>query len=72
MPVNRMDQLKEALGTKEVKEVLSIPGGVQKAFKVKKAWYRTKINWGFWIFFGAFVLWAITWFVVRPMLSKGG
>ena len=67
MPVDRMDQLKEAL---EIKKEERVEG--QEPPKVKKAWYRTKINWGFWIFFGAFVLWAITWFVVRPMLSKGG
>ncbi len=69
MPVDRMDQLKEALGTKEVKEVLSIPAGIQKTSKAKKAWYKTKINLGFWILMGAFILWVITWYIVRPRLG---
>ncbi len=33
----------------------------------KKPWYKTKINWGFWILVLGFLAFVITWFVLRPM-----
>lgn len=32
---------------------------------------RTRINWGFWVLMGAFTLYLITQYVLRPLL-KGG
>jgi len=38
----------------------------------KKPWYHTKRNWGMYILLGGFLAYLITWFVIKPMLEKGG
>ena len=38
----------------------------------KKPWYKTKINWGMWILLGGFLAFLITFFIIKPMLEKGG
>jgi len=34
-------------------------------------WRRTRVNWGFWLLVGAFLLFLITWFILKPMLTGG-
>lgn len=38
----------------------------------KKPWYKTRVNWGFWILLLGFLAYLVTWFIVKPMLEKGG
>lgn len=40
--------------------------------ELKNPWYHTKRNWGFWVLMIGFVVFLITWFIVKPMLEKGG
>lgn len=39
----------------------------------EKAWYKTKFkHWGFYLLAAAFLLYLITWFIIKPMLEAGG
>lgn len=36
---------------------------------IGKGRLRTRLNWGFWLLIGAFVLVMVTQFIIRPMLG---
>ena len=54
---DREEELRRALGVKEDEE------------PEKKRWYATKINWGFWVLIGGFILFAIFQFIIRPRVG---
>jgi len=35
----------------------------------KVPWYHTKRNWGFWLLIISFILFCITWFIIKPMIG---
>jgi len=37
--------------------------------QVGKGKWSTKLNWGFWVLVGGFVLFAITWFLIKPTIG---
>ncbi len=37
--------------------------------QIGKGKWSTKLNWGFFVLVGAFVLFLITWFIIRPMIG---
>jgi len=45
---------------------------MQEEQQPKKKWYKTRKNWGFWVLIIAFILFCITWFIIRPLLERGG
>lgn len=59
----------------ELKKVLKQGGidtgptksGLTRGPTFGKGKLKTRINWGFWVLLGAFLLFIVTWFVLRPM-----
>jgi len=39
--------------------------------RIKKPWWRTKFNWGFWVLLGGFILFLVTWFIIKPRFFPG-
>jgi len=39
--------------------------------RVKRPWYYTRLNWGFWVLLVGFVAFLITWFIIRPKFFPG-
>jgi hypothetical protein len=37
--------------------------------KIHKSKWKTRMNWGFWVLIITFVLFLITWFVIKPRLG---
>lgn len=38
----------------------------------KNLWRKPKRNWGFWVLIIGFILFCITWFIIKPRLEAGG
>ena len=38
----------------------------------KGRWRKPKRNWGFWVLIIGFIVYLITWYVIKPMLESGG
>ncbi len=52
-----------------------IIGAVYEVYEkryIKRSWYRTKVNWGTWVLIAGFIAFLVTWFIVKPMLERGG
>ena len=64
---DRKEELKKALGYKEDEPSEGKGSSLEKGRVYGKGKLRTRVNWGFWVLFGAFLLFVVTWFVLRPM-----
>ena len=62
MSEERKKDLRRALGLEE-------PGLSKEGEGRGRKWFRIKINWGFWLLLGGFVLWVVTWFIIRPRIG---
>lgn len=61
---DREEELKRVLGEN------SAPGPAQKQPLLgKKKWYANKRNWGFWLLMGAFVVFLVSNYIIRPWVS---
>lgn len=72
MSEQRKDELKKALGIEEPEEE---PKGEKtyEELRRKGRWHFSfgKHRWGFWVLIGAFILFLITQFVIRPLIAGG-
>lgn len=36
----------------------------------KRSWYKPKLNWGFWVLIIGFIVYLVTWYLIKPVLEK--
>ncbi len=61
------DSRKEALKKALEKDQPQKQSRLESGPTVGKGRLRTRVNWGFWVLLGAFALFIVTWFILRPM-----
>lgn len=72
--MSREDELKKALGIKSPEEARRLEDEkAEAAFWRRWKWRFSfgKHKWGFWVLIGAFILFLITQFVIRPLIVGG-
>ena len=60
--MSREDELREAMKDATPKR------RQRRGTVVGRGRFRTRINWGFWVMIGAFVVFLVTWFILRPLM----